>query len=146
MRYRLLGRSGLLVSEICLGTMTYGGKGRWQPIGQLTLAEVEAQLKMAFDSGVNFIDTANVYSEGDSEALLGQALKNLRLPREELVIATKGGIHWENRIQQKDARPETLLRECDESLRRLQTDRIELYYLHAPDPNVPVAESAGAIA
>ena len=89
MRYRLLGRSGLLVSEICLGTMTYGGKGRWQPIGQLGLAEVESQIKTAIDAGVNFIDTADVYSEGDSEGLVGQALKNLKLPREELVIATK---------------------------------------------------------
>ena len=74
MRYRLLGQSGLLVSEICLGTMTYGGKGRWQPIGQLGLAEVEGQIKTALDAGVNFIDTADVYSEGDSEGLVGQAL------------------------------------------------------------------------
>jgi aryl-alcohol dehydrogenase-like predicted oxidoreductase len=80
MRYRLLGQSGLLVSEICLGTMTYGGKGRWQPIGQLGLAEVEGQIKTAFDAGVNFIDTADVYSEGDSEGLVGQALKSLKLP------------------------------------------------------------------
>ncbi len=77
MQYRVLGSSGLLGSEICLGTMTYGGKGRWKPIGQLGLSEVEAQIRTAFDSGVNFIDTANVYSEGDSESLLGQALNQI---------------------------------------------------------------------
>ena len=89
MRYRVLGRSGLLVSEICLGTMTYGGKGRWAPIGQLGLADVESQIKLAVDAGVNFIDTADVYSEGVSEELVGQALKNLGFAREEMVIATK---------------------------------------------------------
>src|SRR4029078_11493741 len=89
MRYRLLGRTGLLFSEICLGTMTYGGKGRWQPIGQLALSDVEGQIKTAVEAGMNFIDTADVYSEGDSESLVGQALKDLKLPREELVIATK---------------------------------------------------------
>jgi len=94
MHYRVLGRSGLLVSEICLGTMTYGGKGRWQPIGQLGLAEVEAQVKAAFDAGVNFIDTADVYSEGDAETLLGQALKKLKLPREELVVAPRYESAW----------------------------------------------------
>ena len=89
MRYRLLGRSGLLVSEICLGTMTYGGKGRWAPIGQLGIADVEGQIRTAIDAGINFIDTADVYSEGVSEELVGQALKNLKLPREDVVVASK---------------------------------------------------------
>ena len=89
MRYRLLGRTGLFVSEICLGTMTYVGKGRWEPIGRLGLDDATAQIKYAFEAGVNFIDTANVYSEGESEKLVGQALAQLGLPREDLVIATK---------------------------------------------------------
>ncbi len=89
MQHRPLGRSGLLVSEICLGTMNYGGTGRWKPVGELGLAEFEAQVGTAFDSGVNFIDTANVYSEGDSESLPGEALKKTGIAREELVIATK---------------------------------------------------------
>jgi len=65
MRYRLLGRTGLFVSEVCLGTMTYGGKGRWEVVGRLVLPEAQAQIKAAFDAGVNFIDTADVYSEGE---------------------------------------------------------------------------------
>src|SRR4051812_4908401 len=92
MRYRLLGRTGLLVSEICLGTMTYGGKGRWQPIGQLGLREVEGQIKTAVNAGINFIDTADVYSEGDSESLVGQALKHLSLSREELAGPNQVGL------------------------------------------------------
>lgn len=89
MRYRLLGRTGLYVSEICLGTMTYGGKGRWEVVGRLGVADAQTQIKAAFDAGVNLIDTADVYSEGDSETIVGEALANLRLPREDWVIATK---------------------------------------------------------
>ena len=74
MRYRLLGRTGLYVSEICLGTMTYGGKGRWAPIGKLGVTDAQAQIKAGFDAGVNFIDTANVYSEGDSERIVGEEI------------------------------------------------------------------------
>ncbi len=141
MRYRLLGRSGLLVSEICLGTMTYGGKGRWQPIGQLTLAEVEAQLKMAFDSGVNFIDTANVYSEGDSEALLGQALKNLRLPREELVIATKVRVRMGAGPNQVGLSRGHIMDSVNASLKRLQLEHIDLYQIHGQDLATPLEET-----
>ncbi len=141
MRYRLLGRSGLLVSEICLGTMTYGGKGRWQPIGQLTLAEVEAQLKMAFDSGVNFIDTANVYSEGDSEALLGQALKNLRLPREELVIATKVRVRMGAGPNQVGLSRGHIMDSVNASLKRLQLEHIDIYQIHGQDLATPLEET-----
>ena len=141
MRYRLLGRSGLLVSEICLGTMTYGGKGRWQPIGQLTLAEVAAQVKMAFDSGVNFIDTANVYSEGDSEALLGQALKNLRLPREELVIATKVRVRMGAGPNQVGLSRGHIMDSVNASLKRLQLEHIDLYQIHGQDLATPLEET-----
>src|SRR6185369_441787 len=83
-------------------------------------------------------------TNGESERLIAQALGSRR---DEIVIATKGGIHWgPERKQILDGSPHTLRTECDESLRRLNTDRVDLYYLHAPDPNVPVAESAGAIA
>src|SRR5215831_16772668 len=81
MRYNLLGHTGLFVSELCLGTMTFGGKGTWAAIGAL--------VAIALDSGINFIDTADVYSDGDSERLLGAALKSLARPREQVVIATK---------------------------------------------------------
>jgi hypothetical protein len=91
MRYRLLGQTGLYVSEMCLGTMTYGGGGAgiWASIGKLQQDAVDEQVKTAVDAGINFIDTANVYSLGQSETLLGQSLKSLGLPRDQLIIATK---------------------------------------------------------
>ncbi|HYJ18022.1 MAG TPA: aldo/keto reductase, partial [Burkholderiales bacterium] len=130
-----------LVSEICLGTMTYGGKRRWQPIGQLGLAEVETQVKAAFDTGVNFIDTADVYSEGDSEALLGQALKKLKLPREELVIATKVRIRMGPGPNQVGLSRGHILDAVDASLRRLQLDHIDLYQIHGQDLATPMEET-----
>jgi len=145
MRYRLLGRSGLLVSEICLGTMTYGGKGRWQPIGQLGLAEVEAQIKAAFEAGINFIDTADVYSEGDSEALVGQALKNLGLPREELVIASKVRIRMGPGPNQVGLSRGHIMDGVNASLRRLQLEHIDLYQIHGQDQATPMEETLRAL-
>ena len=135
MHYRLLGRSGLLVSEVCLGTMTYGGKGRWQPIGQLGIAEVEAQVKAAFDAGVNFIDTADVYSDGDTETLLGQALKKLKLPREELVVATKVRSRMGPGPNQVGLSRGNIVDALNASLRRLQLDHVDLYQLHGQEGN-----------
>ncbi len=107
-------------------------------------AESLATIRACFDLGINFLDTAYAYgAAGESERLVAQALAGRR---SEMVIATKGGIAWgPGRQQIIDGRPATLRRQCDESLRRLGTDRVELYYLHAPDPKVPIAESAGAI-
>lgn len=111
---------------------------------EVTVEDSEATLRAAFDAGINFFDTAYCYGfEGESEQMIGRVLGD---QRDEIVIATKGGLHWENGVNTHDARPERLRQECDESLQRLGTDRVELYYLHAPDPNVPIAESAGAIA
>ena len=145
MRYRLLGRSGLLVSEICLGTMTYGGKGRWQPIGQLGLAEVEGQIKTAFDAGVNFIDTADVYSEGDSEGLVGQALKNLKLRREDLVIATKVRIRMGPGPNQVGLSRGHIMDGVNASLLRLQLNHIDLYQIHGQDLATPMEETLRAL-
>jgi aryl-alcohol dehydrogenase-like predicted oxidoreductase len=90
MRYRLLGQTGLYVSELCLGTMTFGGAGGiWEAIGKLQQNDVDEQVRVGVEAGINFIDTANVYSHGLSETLLGQALKNLKLPRHQLIVATK---------------------------------------------------------
>src|SRR5580704_7118931 len=89
MRYRPLGKTGLYVSEICLGTMTFGGKGFWEAIGKLPGKECEALVGTSLDAGVNFIDTADVYSEGESEKLLGDALASLARPRDQIVVATK---------------------------------------------------------
>ena len=89
MKYRILGKTGLYVSELCLGTMTFGGEGTWKVMGGLDQAAATAITKAAFDAGVTFIDTANVYSLGQSEILLGNAIRDLGLPRDEIVIATK---------------------------------------------------------
>jgi len=145
MHYRLLGRTGLYVSEICLGTMTYGGKGRWAPIGRLGVAEAQAQIKSAFNAGVNFIDTANVYSEGDSERILGEALAQLKLPREELVIATKVRVRMApgpNRVGLTRAH---IMNEVDASLRRLALDHIDLYQIHGVDQVTPLDQTLRAL-
>jgi len=145
MRYRLLGRSGLLVSEICLGTMTYGGKGRWQPIGTLGLPDVEAQIETAFSAGVNFIDTADVYSEGQSEELVGQALKKLAIPRDELVIATKVRIRMGPGPNQVGLSRGHIVDGIHASLRRLQLDYVDLYQIHGQDVATPMEETLRAL-
>ena len=87
MKYKILGNTGLKVSELCLGTMTFGGgNGIWQAIGSLQQKEVDDLIKTSIDAGINFIDTANVYSEGISEMMTGKSIKNLGLKREDLVI------------------------------------------------------------
>ena len=90
MKYNLLGNTGVVVSELCFGTMTFGGKGGiWQNIGSTQQQEVNELMKTAVDAGINFIDTANVYSYGESERLLGQSIKDTGIYRNDLVIATK---------------------------------------------------------
>lgn len=145
MRYRLLGRTGLYVSEICLGTMTYGGKGRWAPIGQLGVADAQAQIKTAFDAGVNFIDTANVYSEGDSERIVGEALANLKLPREDLVVATKVRVRMGARPNRVGLTRVHIVNELDSSLRRLSLDHIDLYQIHGVDQVTPLDQTLRAL-
>jgi aryl-alcohol dehydrogenase-like predicted oxidoreductase len=139
-QYRRLGITDIFVSPVALGC--------W-PIAGMTSLDVNdsdsrATIATCFDVGINFLDTAYCYgANGESERLISQAIANRR---DELVIATKGGVHWNSSGQRVlDGRPETLQRECDESLRRLQTDHVELLYLHAPDPTIPVSESAGAL-
>jgi aryl-alcohol dehydrogenase-like predicted oxidoreductase len=145
MRYRLLGRTGLYVSEICLGTMTYGGKGRWEVVGRLGLTEAQAQIKAAFDAGVNFIDTANVYSEGESEQLLGAALAKLGLPREELVIATKVRVRMGSTPNRVGLTRAHIMNEVHASLRRLGLDHIDLYQIHGVDQVTPLEETLRAL-
>src|SRR3990167_8449183 len=90
MKYAKLGRTGLVVSKLCLGTMTFGGDGGiWKFIGKQQQDEADALVRKAWDSGINFFDTANVYSAGVSETMLGQAISNNGLPRDEIVVATK---------------------------------------------------------
>lgn len=121
--------------------------GCWPIAGVTTLGATPedgiATVKAALAAGVCHFDNAYVYGpEGESERLLGAALGD---DRDLAVIATKGGVHFEGDAMAQDARPETLKRECEESLRRLGTDRVELLYLHSPDPEVAIEDSAGAL-
>jgi aryl-alcohol dehydrogenase-like predicted oxidoreductase len=146
MRYHLLGQTGLYVSELCLGTMTYGGsKGIWETIGSLQQDAVNEQVKFAVEAGVNFIDTANVYSMGKSEMLLGQALKTLGLPREQLIIATKSTGSVDETPNGRGQSRHHIFNEVDASLKRLQLDYIDLYQLHGFDPLTPFEESLSAL-
>jgi aryl-alcohol dehydrogenase-like predicted oxidoreductase len=140
MIYRPLADTGIAVSEVALGC--------W-PIAGMTSpgtsdAQSTATIQACFDLGINHLDTAYAYGRtGESERLIARAIGPRR---HEMVIATKCGLHWDHDGKQvHDARPATLRRECEESLRRLKTDRVELLYLHAPDRDVPVAESAGEL-
>jgi len=146
MRYHLLGQTGLYVSELCLGTMTYGGnKGIWESIGNLQQDAVNEQVKLAVEEGINFIDTANVYSLGRSEALLGQALKTLGLARDELIIATKATGTMTETPNGRGQSRHHLFNQVNASLERLQLDYIDLYQLHGFDPLTPFEESLSAL-
>ena len=135
---RPIGSSDLRVSPVAMGC--------WPITGITSLGVTREQglatLQTAVDCGINFFDTAFMYGyDGESEQMIAEAIGNRR---DELVIASKCGLHWSaERTGLKDGRPQTLKQQCETSLGRLQTDWIDLYYLHAPDPNVPVAESAG---
>jgi aryl-alcohol dehydrogenase-like predicted oxidoreductase len=145
MKYRLLGNTGLYVSEMCLGSMTFGSDGFWKVMGGLDQHAVNELIGLAFDQGINFIDTANVYSLGQSESLIGQALKELRLPRDELVIATKATGIMNDQPNGRGQSRYHLMNELDASLRRLQVDHIDLYQLHGFDPLTPLEESLATL-
>jgi aryl-alcohol dehydrogenase-like predicted oxidoreductase len=141
MKYRLLGNTGLRVSELCLGTMTFGGKGWAQYIGKLGQQAVDAIVRQSVDAGINFIDTANVYSEGWSEELTGQAIKNLGLNRHQLVIATKVRGQMGQGPNDSGLTRKHILWQVEESLRRLGTDYIDLYQIHSFDQLTPWQET-----
>ncbi len=142
MHYRLLGQTGLYVSELCLGTMTFGGSGRWEVMGGLKQDAVNQLVRRSFEAGVNFYDTANVYSFGAAEETLGQAIKALGLPRDELVIATKAtGVMSETAINGRGQSRIHLFNELDASLKRLKLEHIDLYQIHGFDPLTPLEET-----
>ena len=147
MRYNQLGRSGLIVSELCLGTMTFGGGegSMWGHIGRLQQDEADQLVKAALDAGINFFDTANVYSEGRSERILGQALKNLGVAREEVVIATKVLGRMHAGPNGAGASRGHILAQVEHSLERLQTDHIDLYQIHGFDAATPIEETLHAL-
>lgn len=135
MKYRKLGNTGLIVSEVALGTMQFGGKMNMGNLGQ---EETARMVKLALDRGINFIDTADVYSLGESETLLGNALKGVR---EEIVLATKVRLPMGENFNRSGATRVNIMREVEGSLRRLQTDYIDLYQVHGWDSNTPLEET-----
>ena len=146
MRYRTLAPSGLLVSELGLGTMTFGGsEGMWGQIGQLKQDEADELVKTALNAGINFIDTANVYAGGESERILGQSIRNLGLPRDDLVIATKVLGAMGEGPNSRGASRAHILAQAKASLARLQLDHIDLYQIHGFDPVTPIAETLEAL-
>jgi len=145
MRYRLLGHTGLYVSELCLGTMTFGAQGFWQVMGGLLQTDVNTLVKESFNAGINFYDTANVYSLGQSEQLLGEAIRQVGLPRDEIIVATKStGIVDESPNGRGQSRFH-IFNAVDASLKRLQLDHIDLYQIHGFDPLTPFEESLSAL-
>jgi aryl-alcohol dehydrogenase-like predicted oxidoreductase len=147
MRQRKLGRTGLFVSELCLGTMTFGGEGEiWSQIGDLQQADADKLVARALEAGINFIDTANVYSDGRSEVITGQALKNLGVKREDVVVATK--VFGQTGTKGANSRGLSrfhILEAVKGSLHRLQLDHIDLYQLHGFDPATPIDETLEAL-
>lgn len=130
MRYRTLGPSGLLVSELCLGTMTFGGSdGIWGQIGQLGQDEADQLLRTALDAGINFVDTANVYAGGESERILGQSIRNLGVNRDDVVIATKVLGPMGEGPNARGASRAHILAQAKASLQRLQMDHVDLYQI-----------------
>ena len=145
MRYNSFGQTGLYVSELCLGAMTFGGGGIWKAIGELGSKESEALIGAALDGGVNFIDTADVYSEGESERLVGAALASLGRPREQVVVATKVRGRVGPGVNQVGLSRAHILASIDGSLKRLGLDHVDLYQIHGLDPATPIEETVRAL-
>ncbi len=146
MRNKPLGRTGLFVSELCLGTMTFGGStGIWGQIGDLKQADAERLIGQAIDAGINFIDTADVYAGGVSEQITGQALKNLKVPRENVIVATKVFGETSSGPNARGASRGHIVDGVKASLRRLQLEHIDLYQIHGFDPATPIEEAVRAL-
>lgn len=145
MKYNLLGNTGLYVSELCLGTMTFGGRGMWTAIGTLPQDQVNALFKQSINGGINFIDTANIYSEGLSEQMTGQAIRDLGLKRDDLVIATKVRGQMGKGPNELGLSKKHILQQADESLSRLNMDYIDLYQIHGFDKLTPLEETLEAL-
>lgn len=146
MRYNQLGNTGLFVSEICLGAMTFGGKGGiWGAIGGLEQPAATGLITRALEAGVNFIDTADVYSEGRSEMMVGHALKEAGVNRSDVVIATKCYGRVGKGVNDLGASRGHIMDSVQRSLERLQLDHIDLYQIHAQDTVTPTEETVRAL-
>jgi aryl-alcohol dehydrogenase-like predicted oxidoreductase len=146
MKYATLGNTGLLVSKLCFGTMTFGdGRGMFKAIGAVGQAAADELVKTSIESGINFFDTADVYTEGESEKILGQTLKNLKIAREHVVIATKVYGRVGPGRNDVGASRGHIMDGVEASLRRLQTDHIDLYQIHGNDLVTPIEETVRAL-
>ena len=145
MRYNTLGGTGLVVSEICLGTMTFGGKGFWTAIGTLDQGVADRIVAGALDQGVNFIDTADVYSEGLSEEITGKAMRAYGRARSDIVLATKVLGTVGTGVNDRGASRGHIMDGVKASLKRLGTDYIDLYQIHGVDPVTPIEETVRAL-
>ncbi|MBW1248750.1 aldo/keto reductase [Pseudomonas tolaasii] len=146
MKYKPLGNTGLLVSQLCLGTMTFSGQqGVYKHIGSVGQSDADELVKVSIDAGINFFDTADVYSAGESEKTLGQSIRNLGIPRHEIVLATKGYSRMGPGRNDVGASRGHLMDAVEASLKRLQTDHIDLYQIHATDTLTPIDETLRAL-
>ena len=145
MKYNQLGRTGLFVSEICLGTMTFGGDGFWKVVGELDQKAATGLVARALEADVNFIDTADVYSQGVSETMTGQAIKDIGVKRSDVVIATKCYGRTGKGPNDIGASRGHIMDAVSRSLERLKTDHIDLYQIHATDGVTPVEETMQAL-
>jgi aryl-alcohol dehydrogenase-like predicted oxidoreductase len=142
MEYRQLGRSGLRVSTMTTGTMTFGGQGMFAQLGDTEMDGARRQVEMCLDRGVNMIDTADIYSAGRAEEIVGEAIKDRR---DELLVATKVRMAMGSGPNDAGLSREHIIRGCEDSLRRLATDHIDLYQLHAWDGQTPLEETLAAL-
>jgi aryl-alcohol dehydrogenase-like predicted oxidoreductase len=142
MEHRTLGASGLRVSALTLGTMTFGGSGQFAPVGNTDLETARRQIDMCLDAGVTLFDTADVYSEGQSEEILGRALEGRR---DDVLVATKARFPMGPGQNDAGLSRHHLIRACEASLRRLGTDWIDLYQVHEWDGETPLEETLGAL-
>ncbi len=142
MRYRLFGRTGLYVSELCFGAMTFGGKGFWQAVGRTPQDEADRLVALAIESGINFFDTADVYSEGESEKILGRALGERR---KDVILATKVRGRVGPGANQLGLSRRHILESIEGSLKRLGTDHVDLYQIHGVDAVTPLDETLRAL-
>lgn len=142
MRYRLLGRTGLFVSELSLGVMGFGATGWWGEVGAQSLEEANTFVARALELGVNLFDTAEAYSDGESERMLGRALGS---GRKDVLIATKASGRGETQSNNFGLSRLRIMRAVEESILRLNTDYIDLYQIHVPDPLTPIDETLRAL-
>lgn len=148
MRYNQLGNTGLFVSELCLGTMTFGeagGESLWGMIADIDQEAADRIVEKSLSAGINFIDTANVYSSGNSEKILGQSLKNLGVARKDVIIATKFFGQMGDGPNDRGASRGHIMDSVEASLERLQTDHIDLYQIHGTDTVTPIDETLRAL-